>query len=126
MFTEFDLQLFAEGAGTTTTDPGTAGADEGAEKVVLVDGQVKLVRGDKLVSDLADEDPEDDDPAGEEAGQEGGEGKADPDAGNDTPAGEQVYSPEEVRTTDFDKLDPKRLPPEMQEWYRAMQVPITR
>lgn len=111
---KINLQLFNE-AGTTNQDSGNAGgaaADSGAEKVALDgDGNVRLVYED------------DDTAAGDEEG-----GKADPAAGDKgTPTGEQaLYTPEEIRTTDFDKLDPKRLPPEMQAWYRSMQAPITR
>lgn len=121
---EFDLQLFVEDAGTTTPDPSNAaGAESSAEQVALVDGEVRLVRGDKLVSELVDEDDEqetNDDQKGEE--------EADPAAGGEgTPKVEQAhYTPDELRTTQLENIDPKRLPPELQEIYRAMQAPITR
>lgn len=113
---KIDLQLFSEeGAGTTDQDPGN-------EQVALVDGEVRLVRGGKLVSETGREDD-----AGE--GEERESELADPDAGEDkgTPQGEQAsYTPEEIRTTDFEKLDPNRLPPEMAPWYKSMQAGFTR
>ncbi|MDR3563285.1 MAG: hypothetical protein P4N41_16695 [Negativicutes bacterium] len=41
--------------------------------------------------------------------------------------GEQAcYSPEEVRSADFEKLDPSRIPSELLPWYKSMQAGFTK
>ena len=37
-----------------------------------------------------------------------------------------MYTPEELKATAFDKVDPWRLPPELQELYKSMQAPFSR
>lgn len=130
MLEKFNLQLFnsegGEAAGTTSPDPGNAGgaaAESGAEKVVLDEhGGVRLVRDERHASEVDEEE--------EGASQIEGAGKneADPAAGDKgTPAGEQaLYTPDELRITPIENINPQRLPPAMQEIYRAMQAPITR
>lgn len=106
MLNKFDLQLFSEGGEsaefegqTTGATPTDSGKEPGAEKVGLnKDGQVRIFR-------------EKADP------QQGGEG---------TPPEQTQYIPEEVRTTDFEKLDPAKIPPEMLPWYKSMQAGFTR
>ncbi len=108
MMDEMDMQLFSfddadagNDAGATVEDSGAGGA---AEKVALDEnGAVRILR--------AETEPADD---GEEEGTRG-EG------------GEQAsYSPEEVRATDFAKLDPAKIPQELLPWYKSMQAGFTR
>lgn len=99
-----DLQLFNEawaGAGATEEDSGAGGP---VEKVALdEEGQVRILG--------AEAEPADDE---EEDGARGD-------------GGEQArYSPEEVRATDFAKLDPERIPKELLPWYKSMQAGFTR
>ena len=37
-----------------------------------------------------------------------------------------MYTPEELKATPFEKVDPWRLPPELQELYKSMQAPFSR
>lgn len=104
MMDEFDLQFFndaGEEAGATGEDSGAGGP---VEKVALDEnGEVRVFR-------------EEAEPAAE------GE-----DEGIRGDSGEQAcYSPGEVRATDFDKLDPERIPRELLPWYKSMQAGFTR
>ncbi|MDT8900850.1 hypothetical protein [Anaeroselena agilis] len=104
MMDKFDLQFFndiGEETGTTAED---SGAGEPVEKVALDEnGEVRVFR-------------EEAEPAAEEE-----------DYGIREDDGEQAYySSEEVRATDFDKLDPERIPRELLPWYKSMQAGFTR
>lgn len=39
---------------------------------------------------------------------------------------QQYYTPDELKQTSFDKIDPFKLPPELQELYKSMQVPFSK
>lgn len=97
----FDLQLFNGEDGDSGATQGDSGSRAPVEKVALdEEGQVRVL------------------PAEEEAGPE-------PEGG--TRGGEQAYySPDEVRATDFVKLDPGRIPQELMPWYKSMQAGFTR
>lgn len=98
----FDLQLFNDDgeAGATQGDSGSKGP---VEQVALDGaGQVRVL------------------PAEEKAG-------PGPEGGTRGEGGEQAYySPDEVRATDFAKLDPGRIPQELMPWYKSMQAGFTR
>jgi hypothetical protein len=105
---KFDLQLFNDSGDTGATNP-----DPGKEMVGLDDqGNVKM---------FYDNQGEEDDNL-DESGQEEPETKD-----NKPPESEQTYyTPDDVRSTDFEKLDPSKIPPEMVPWYKSMQAGFTR
>jgi len=39
---------------------------------------------------------------------------------------QQFYTPEELKQTEFEKIDPFKLPPELQELYKSMQAPFSK
>lgn len=41
-------------------------------------------------------------------------------------AEQKYYTPEEIQKIGIDKLDPNRIPPELQPWYKSMQADYTR
>ena len=102
MMDEFDLQLFSdagEEAGATGEDSGAGGP---VEKVALDEnGEVRVFREEPAAK-------------GEDEGIRGDDGE------------QACYSPEEVRATDFDKLDPGRILRELLPWYKSMQAGFTR
>lgn len=104
MFDTFDLQLFTdegEGPGATEMDSGGANL---VEKVGLDENRdVKIFYEEPETVALGDE------------------------YGTPSEKGEQAYySPEEVRSSDFEKLDPARIPSELLPWYKSMQAGFTR
>lgn len=42
------------------------------------------------------------------------------------PKPSNTYTPEELKATAFENIDPNKLPPELQELYRSMQAPFSR
>lgn len=42
------------------------------------------------------------------------------------PKPSNIYTPEELKATAFENIDPNKLPPELQELYRSMQAPFSR
>lgn len=42
------------------------------------------------------------------------------------PQQSSMYTPEELKSTPFEKIDPYKLPPELQELYKSMQAPFSR
>jgi len=46
--------------------------------------------------------------------------------GTEEPEGQPQYTPEEIREIGLDKLDPKRLPPELLPYYKSLQGDYTR
>jgi len=99
-----DLQLFNDGGDGDGATVGDSGAVGPAEKVALDgNGQVRIIHEE----------------SGTVAGgeEEGTRGDGDEQA---------FYSPEEIRNTDFGKLDPAKIPQEMLPWYKSMQAGFTR
>lgn len=99
-----DLQLFSDGGEETGATAEDSGSDGAVEKVALDEN------GDvRIFYEEGETEPE-----GAEVGTRDDED-------------EQVYyAPEEVRATDFEKLDPARIPQELLPWYKSMQAGFTR
>lgn len=82
--------------------------------------------------DGSDEEHPPTDSSGERtSGEEAGEGESPAEeekaAGQDEAVKEEPrYTPEEIREIGLDKLDPKRLPPEMVPYYKSLQADYTR
>lgn len=112
----FNLQLFSEPPAEPVVietpqgpqDTATSDNDSGYD-FALVDGE--LIIKDSFFDDWLNEKPDDE-----------------VDTGEPTEPSEEppvYYSAEEVRTTDFEKLDPTKISPEMQPYYKSMQAGFT-
>lgn len=118
-------------AGTTQEDSSKEAAPyEGPERVALIDGQVRLLDEQGNALDHFAGDEEDADTTEDQERNQGADDskETDPKKGEEsTPdKGQAVYTPEEIRATDFEKLDPSRIPPELAPWYKSMQAGFTR
>ena len=117
---KLNLQLFAEGevAGEVVqpASQDTAGEQQGNPQDGGIDFEFAIDEDGNVVFVEDDEQPEGTPNEQQQAQQ--------PPTGEQP--GKQFYSPEEMRTLDFEQIDTSRIPPEMVPVYKALQASYTR
>jgi hypothetical protein len=140
----FDLQLFADESDTTTQTPAsapdtavqpqqdTAADDLKAYASADQSTRVSLMNKWEKMREEAEKDPD----KKQEPQQPDAKTETTPTPTGETPDGEQPaatepeqpkpYTAEEIKATDLDKLDYKRLPPELVPFYNSMRAAQTK